>query len=89
LDDKAAAALAGIEVNEEYSHEDRKKELIGYTKKIRTYDKIKAMDSICRVFGYNDPGKQELPRDYSEVFKKFSFEQLYQLKYGIEPQETC
>jgi len=50
LDDNAAGALAGVEVYEEKTGEEDV-EAIGTTKKIKTYDKVKALDSLARHLG--------------------------------------
>lgn len=50
LDDDAAGALAGVEVYEEKTGEEDV-EATGSTKKIKTYDKVKALDSLARHLG--------------------------------------
>lgn len=50
LDDEAAGALAGVEVYEEKTGAEDV-EAIGTTKKIKTYDKVKALDSLARHLG--------------------------------------
>lgn len=50
LDDEAAGALAGIEVYEEKTGTEDV-EALGTTKKIKTYDKVKALDSLARHLG--------------------------------------
>lgn len=44
LSEEAAAALAGVEIDAD-------------TKKIKRWDKTRALDSICRMLGYNAPDK--------------------------------
>lgn len=44
LSEEAAAALAAVEIDND-------------TKKIKRWDKTKALDSICRMLGYNAPDK--------------------------------
>lgn len=53
LDDDAAGALAGVEVYEEkVSDPDADENVVaGSTKKIKTYDKVKALDSLARHLG--------------------------------------
>lgn len=53
LDDQTAAALSGVEVYEEKSSADPEDEsfTLGQTKKIKTYDKVKALDSLARHLG--------------------------------------
>lgn len=57
LDDAAAAALAAIEVDEIWGASMDGRIQIGETKKIKQWDKIKALDAICRVLGYDAPSK--------------------------------
>jgi phage terminase small subunit len=58
LDEDSAASLAGVETYEEkIAGDDGESISIGQTKKIKTYDKIKALDSIAKVLGYNSPDK--------------------------------
>jgi len=65
LSDEAAGAIAGIESFEEKTTiKDDGKELDSVTqgtnRKIKITEKTKALDSICRVLGYNAPEKQEV-----------------------------
>lgn len=57
LGDVEAAALAGVEVDELWGGSPDGRIQIGETKKIKRWDKIKALDSICRVLGFNAPDK--------------------------------
>ena len=50
LDDISAGALAGVETYEERQGDDEAL-TIGQTKKIKTYDKVKALDSLARHLG--------------------------------------
>jgi phage terminase small subunit len=59
LDDDAAAAIAGVEVFEEFSGKGENKIHIGNTVKLKMWDKKGALDSICKVMGYNAPDKME------------------------------
>lgn len=53
LDEDEAAALAGMDVYEQRQDSDDENEQIvtGATKKIKTYDKVKALDSLARHLG--------------------------------------
>jgi phage terminase small subunit len=55
LSDRASAALAGVEVDELWVSTEAGKEQIGETKKIKRWDKIKALDGLSKVLGYNAP----------------------------------
>jgi phage terminase small subunit len=53
LDDESAAILAGVEVMEEKVSDPTSDEVIvvGQVKKIKTWDKVKALDSLARHLG--------------------------------------
>ena len=54
--DDEAAAVAGIEVYEEKVKDDAGDDMtIGVVKKIKISDKRAALDSLCKVLGYNAP----------------------------------
>lgn len=56
IDKASRRAIARI-VTQEIGNGDNK---IGEIKQAITYDKIKALDSLCRVLGFNAPDKKEL-----------------------------
>lgn len=60
LDDTTAAAIAGIDVFEENVGTGENKKIIGYTKKIRLSGKREALDSICKMLGYNAVEKKDI-----------------------------
>lgn len=53
LDDDTAAALASFEVLEEFEGQGPNRYQIGDTKKIKWTDKKAALDSLCRMLGFN------------------------------------
>lgn len=55
MDEESAAALAGVESYDTFVEG----ESIGQTKKIKTYDKLKALEGISKMLGYNAPEKFE------------------------------
>lgn len=59
LDDDAAAALSGVEVDELFSGFGEEREHVGYTKKIKRFDKIAAAGHINKMMGWNAPEKIE------------------------------
>lgn len=59
LGDDAAAVIASIEVDEIDEWKDGEKKTIGYTTKVKRWDKKAALDSLCKIFGYNAPEKTE------------------------------
>jgi phage terminase small subunit len=50
LDDDAAAALAGMDIDELFEYVDGVKMKIGLTKKIKRYDKNKALEMLAKHF---------------------------------------
>lgn len=75
LDDEAAAALAGVEVDEiwdkEYDEESGRGRRVqaGETKKIKRWDKVKAIETINKMLGYNSPEKRE--HEFGDGFLEF------------------
>lgn len=61
MDDDSAAAIAGIEVYEENSTDDEGERMtVGQVKKIKLSDKRAALDSLCKVLGYNAADKLDV-----------------------------
>jgi len=69
LDEETAFALSGLDISEEKAYIDGQQIITGYTKKIKTSSRRDALDSICKVLGYNAPVKQE--HDLNESFLDF------------------
>jgi GTP1/Obg family GTP-binding protein len=65
LDDETAFALTGIDVTEEKTMN----VVTAYTKKIKMSDRRSALDSICKVLGFNAPEKHEVSAE--EKFMEF------------------
>ena len=55
--DEAAAAVAGVEVTEEFQGKGLDRVLTGYTKKVRTYDKVRALELLSKHLGIIGNGK--------------------------------
>ncbi|MBO9151917.1 terminase small subunit [Chitinophaga sp. GCM10012297] len=60
LDDDAAAALSSVETDELFEGHGDLRHQVGVTRKIKMWDKKGALDSICKVMGWNAPEKKEL-----------------------------
>lgn len=58
LDDETAGGLAGVESFDERVKDSE--EVLGTTRKVKIWDKRAALDSICKVLGYNAPDKAEV-----------------------------
>lgn len=57
-DDDSAAAIAGLESYDEKEPDSGM--VLGTVRKIKISDKRAALDSICKVLGYNSPDKSEV-----------------------------
>lgn len=55
--DEAAAAVAGVEVLEEFSGKGKARTLVGHTKKIRVFDKVRALELLSKHLGIIGNGK--------------------------------
>jgi phage terminase small subunit len=74
LDDESAAALAGMEVDELWGTEldedgGFRKVQQGVTKKIKRWDKVKAVEVINKMLGFNAPEKRE--HEFGDNFLDF------------------
>jgi phage terminase small subunit len=58
--DDLAAVVASVETDElfEGSGEDRNQ--IGYTKKLKVWEKVKAIEALSKLMGYNEPDRKEI-----------------------------
>lgn len=62
LDDDTAAALAGLDVREEFEGAGESRTFAGYTKKYKLANKLGALDSLAKHLGLFD-SKEEDPED--------------------------
>lgn len=59
LDDDTAAAIAGLEVVEEFKNSEEGREFVGYTKKYKIADKNSSLDKLMKHLGlYEKDNKQ-------------------------------
>lgn len=69
LSDDAAAALAGVEVDELFEWVDGQKVSIGHSKKVKIYDKLAALEKLARHLGiYAEDNNQSKPIT-QQIFK--------------------
>lgn len=67
LDDDSAGAVAGIESFDEKQRDTG--EVLGTTQKVKITNKVQALDSICKVLGYNSPDKiAKTKADGTDIF---------------------
>ena len=57
LSDNAAASLSGVEVDELFEGYGEERRHIGLTRKIKRWDKVAAIDKICKILGFYAPEK--------------------------------
>lgn len=79
LSDEAAGAIAGIETFEVKTDVKEDGETVesisqGVNRKIKITDKKGALDSICKVLGYNAPEKKEVKADVNLTEQPITFE---------------
>jgi len=55
--DEAAAAIAGVEVLEEFIGKGKARTLVGHTKKVRVFDKVRALELLSKNLGIIGNGK--------------------------------
>lgn len=60
LDADTAATIGSIEVDELFEGFGRDREKIGITKKVKTWEKTKALEALNRMMGFNAPDKKEI-----------------------------
>lgn len=59
LDDDTAAALAGLEVREEFEGAGENRAFVGYTKKYKLANKLGALDSLAKHLGLFEPKEED------------------------------
>ena len=57
--EEAAGAVAGVDVVEEFEGKGKDRTLIGYTKKVRTYDKVRALELLSKHLGIIGNGRHD------------------------------
>lgn len=58
--DEIAGAIAGVEVDELFEGRGEDREMIGYTKKVKLWEKTKAIEALNKMFGFNSPEELHL-----------------------------
>jgi phage terminase small subunit len=60
LSEDAARAIGSIEIDDLFDGHGKDKEMIGYTKKVKAWDKIRALEALGEHFGiFHRPGERE------------------------------
>ena len=84
LDDDTAAALAGLDVHEEYANKGDERVFIGYTKKYKVADKNSALEKLFRHHGLYELDNKQKTDPLSELLKSISGAALQVVKGGGE-----
>lgn len=58
--DGLAGVIAGVESDELFEGAGKDRERVGFTKKIKLWDKTKAIEILNRMMGFNEPDKKEV-----------------------------
>lgn len=81
-DEDTAGAIAGIE---SYDEKSREGEVFGKVRKVKMWDKKAALDSICKVLGYNAPEKAQV--DHTSNGQTLSTTVIFEDPNGPSPAE--
>jgi phage terminase small subunit len=60
-------AIASVEIFEEYEGRGKERESIGQTKKVRFWDKVKALEHLCRHLGIFEKNNAQMGQSLSEI----------------------
>ncbi|MFA4834802.1 MAG: terminase small subunit [Dehalococcoidia bacterium] len=66
----ARMAVAGLEVFEEFAGKGEDKVKIGETKKVKLWDKVKALDSLAKHFGLYDADNKQKTSPLTELLER-------------------
>lgn len=87
-DDKIAAAVAGLEVFEEFEGKGKDRRLIGHTKKARVFDKTKALEMLGKHLRLFQDGDKKIDVDTHANQRMTNLELsakiIYLLKMAVE-----
>lgn len=84
LDDDTAAALAGLDVHEEYENSGNERVFVGYTKKYKVADKNSALEKLFRHHGLYELDNKQKTDPLTELLKSVSGAALQVVKGGSE-----
>jgi len=87
--DEAAAAVAGVEVFEEFVGKGKDRTLAGHTKKVRSFDKVRALELLSKHLGIIGNGKHLDEGDEEDVGRvlttlELSAKIVYLVKLAVE-----
>jgi phage terminase small subunit len=79
LGDDAARAVQAIEVEEIWDGTGPDRRQIGYTKRLKLWSKTGALDSLCKLLGYNEPDKLLIAGQITSLPAELTIDQLRKL----------
>jgi len=87
--DEAAAAIAGVEVLEEFIGKGKARTLVGHTKKVRVFDKVRALELLSKNLGIIGNGKHHDEDEAEDVGRvlttlELSAKIVYLVKLAVE-----
>jgi len=88
IDDNNAGAIISIEIDELNAGRGDKKIKIGVTKKIRKGDKVRALEVMARLLGFDANQSLNVNLNTSPDLSKLSTEELKALINGTKPDNT-
>lgn len=84
IPDNAAASLAGVDVDQLWGATPEGKAPIGETKKVKMWDKLKALSQLTDLYGYNMPSKvAQTTKDGEDAKTELTDSQLDKLLNAI------
>ena len=89
LDDDTSAAIAGIEVSNDWEKDENNRPVIvGQLKKIKISDKRSALDSLVKLMGYAEPSKTEITgKDGKPIVTETHVKIIRDKTTGIAPSD--
>ena len=69
LDDDAAAAVAGFEVDELFEGAGKNREMIGFTRKAKLFDKNSALEKAMKYYGLYEKDNDQVANAVARIFK--------------------
>jgi phage terminase small subunit len=70
-DDDSAATVAGVEILEEFDGTGRDRRLIGYTKKLKVWDKNAALEKAMKFHGLYERDNDQAANAVARIVRKF------------------
>ena len=80
LDDNTAHALAGVEIFEEYEGSGKNRRLIGYTRKYRFSDRLRALQVLAQHFGITEVPSVDENEFHLHIHDHRKLDELYPLR---------